>query len=110
MVSIVLIKALLADVYLTYAGYPVHAGDEVYGESAIRSLELIQDGCYILFPTDADLRDPGKENSGELIFQVQYDEENRNSGLTPVCLPLGFDISTAYADEDRKSTRLNSSH
>lgn len=97
--SMGLVKALLADVYLTYAGYPVQGGDQFYAESASRSRELIEEGGYSLFPEYADLRDPAKENSGELIFQVQYDEENRNSGLTPVCLPLGFDISAAYADE-----------
>ncbi|HYH55098.1 MAG TPA: RagB/SusD family nutrient uptake outer membrane protein, partial [Anseongella sp.] len=54
---------------------------------------------YTLFQEYSDLRNPARENSGELIFQVQFDEENRNSGLTPVTLPLGFDISSAYADE-----------
>lgn len=98
-VSMGFIKALLADVYLTYAGYPVQGGQQFYAESASRSKELIEEGGYSLFPEYADLRDPAKENSGELIFQVQYDEENRSSGLTPVCLPLGFDISAAYADE-----------
>lgn len=98
-VSMGLVKALLAHAYLTYAGHPVQGGDQFYAESAKRSQELIQNGGYTLFPEYSDLRNPGKENSGEHIFQVQYDEENRNSGLTPVCLPLGFDISSAYADE-----------
>jgi len=39
------------------------------------------------------------ENSGELIFQIQFDKNNRSNPLTPRCLPLGLDISAAYADE-----------
>jgi len=40
-VSMGFVKSLLADVYLTYAGYPVKAGDQYYTESAQRSQEVI---------------------------------------------------------------------
>lgn len=98
-VSMGLVKALLADVYLTYAGYPVQGGEQYYAESASRSRELIEEGGYSLFPEYADLRDPARENSGELIFQVQFDKENRPNQLTPVCLPPSRDVSAGYTDE-----------
>src|SRR5690606_8506001 len=54
-VSMGAIKAILADVYLTYAGYPVRGGDQYYAESVKRSKELIEQGGYSLFPEYRDM-------------------------------------------------------
>src|SRR6266542_3833870 len=40
-VSMSAVKSLLADVYLTYASYPVQGGEQYYAESAKRSKEVI---------------------------------------------------------------------
>src|SRR5262249_37654584 len=40
-VSMGAVKSLLADVYLTYAGFPVQGGSQYYTESANRSKEVI---------------------------------------------------------------------
>jgi len=98
-VSMGLVKTLLADVYLTYAGFPVQGGNEFYAEAASRAREVIESGAYELFREYSDLRDPGMENMGEFIFQIQFDKTNRSNPITPRCLPLGLDISAAYADE-----------
>lgn len=92
------VKALLADVYLTYAGYPVRGGNEYYSESAKRSLEIILSGAYSLFPDYESLRTPSNNNKGEFIFQVQFSLDKRhNEGIT-LYLPSRSGVS-AYGLE-----------
>ena len=43
--SLSAVKSLLAEVYLTYAGYPVQGGDQYYTESAKRSKEVMDEYC-----------------------------------------------------------------
>lgn len=99
-VSMGFIKSLLADVYLTYAGYPVQGGATAYAESASRSLEVLnQKGAtFNLFPEYTDMINPDNKNSGEFIFQVQFDKVNRTNPLTPVALPTFAGISV-YSNE-----------
>ncbi|CCH55834.1 RagB/SusD domain protein [Fibrisoma limi BUZ 3] len=92
------IKALLADVYLTYAGYPVRAGNQYYAESAKRSKELLDNGTYTLFKEYTDMINPANRNQGEFIFQVQHEKDIRNNTMTPVTLPTLRGIA-AYSDE-----------
>ncbi|HSF54930.1 MAG TPA: RagB/SusD family nutrient uptake outer membrane protein [Algoriphagus sp.] len=94
------IKALLAEVYLTYAGFPVNAGQAAYAESAKRSKELV-DVRTTTFPLFKEYREmllPANKNTGEFIYQVQFDKINRNNPLTPVVLPTFAGISK-YANE-----------
>lgn len=97
-VSMGAVKSLLADVYLTYAGYPVRAGQAAYAESAKRSREVIQSGVFTLFKEYTDLIDPANRNQGEFIFQVQHEKDIRNNNLTPVTLPTLRGIAS-YSDE-----------
>ena len=97
-VSMGAIKSLLADVYLTYAGYPVQGGDQYYAESAQRSKEVIELGGYTLFPEYTDMVNPANRNQGEFILQVQHAKTIRENGLTPVTLPAFRGIA-AYTDE-----------
>lgn len=92
------IKALLADVYLTYAGYPVRAGNQFYAESAKRSKELIDNGTFSLFPEYTDMINPANRNQKEFILQVQHEKDIRNNGMTPVTLPTLRGIAS-YSDE-----------
>ena len=95
-----LIKALLADVYLTYAGFPVNGGQTAYAESAKRSKELVdlRTTTFPLFKEYREMLLPANKNTGEFIFQVQFDKVNRNNPLTPVVLPTFAGISK-YANE-----------
>jgi hypothetical protein len=92
------VKSLLADVYLTYAGYPVRAGQAAYAESAKRSKEVMQSGVFTLFKEYTDMIVPANKNSQEFIFQVQYAKDIRNNPLTPVTLPTLRGIAS-YSDE-----------
>ncbi|QHT67147.1 RagB/SusD family nutrient uptake outer membrane protein [Rhodocytophaga rosea] len=97
-VSMGMIKSMLADVYLTYAGYPAEGGATAYAESAKRSLEVINSGVFTLFPEYNDMINPANNNKGEFIFQVQYTKDIRHNYLTPATLPTLRGIA-AYADE-----------
>lgn len=94
------IKSLLADVYLTYAGHPINAGQTAYVESAKRSKEVVdlKGSTFDLFEEYTDMILPANKNSREFIFQVQFDKINRNNPLTPVTLPTFAGIS-AYSNE-----------
>lgn len=97
-VSMGAVKSLLADVYLTYAGYPVQGGKSYYAESAKRSLEIITSGSYKLYPEYSDLRKPANNNKNEFIFQVQFAIDKSHNDMIPKVLPPKSDIS-AYSSE-----------
>lgn len=98
-VSMGAVKSLLADVYLTYAGKAINGGAQAYAESAKRSLDVLQNGGYSLFPEYTDMIDPTNKNSGEFIFQVQYAaSQNVNNPLTALLIPNYSGISK-YSDE-----------
>lgn len=93
------VKSILADVYLTYAGAAINGGNQYYAESAKRSLEVVQNGGYTLFPEYADMRVPANKNKGEFIFQVQYAASiPSNNPLTVLNIPNYSRISK-YSDE-----------
>src|SRR6266496_4195118 len=92
------IKSLLADVYLTYAGYPVQGGDQYYAESAKRSKEVIDNGGYNLFPQYTDMINPANKNKDEFIWQVQFAAGINDNDLTAKTLALYKRISV-YSDE-----------
>ncbi|WP_316752760.1 RagB/SusD family nutrient uptake outer membrane protein [Pedobacter gandavensis] len=98
-VSMGAVKSILADVYLTYAGAAINGGNQFYGESAKRSLEVIEKGGYKLFPEYKDMIKPANKNNGEFIFQVQYAAAVPSSNpLTPLTLP-NFSGISKYSDE-----------
>lgn len=113
------VKTLLADVYLTYAGYPVQGGQQYYAESARRSLEVINSGAYSLFPTYDELWNPANKNTGEFIFQVQFSINKRSDMVVPLVLPSRSGVSAfeleygsliptrafveSYADGDKRA-------
>lgn len=92
------IKSLLADVYLTYAGFPVKGGDQHYAESAKRSKEVINSGEHTLFNEYREMINPVNRNQKGFILQVQHAKTIRENGLTPVTLPAFRGIA-AYTDE-----------
>jgi hypothetical protein len=93
------VEAILADVYLTYAGAPIKGGDSYYAESAKRSKAVITNGGYSLFPNYRDMNNPSNKNKGEFIFQVQYAASVPSTNpLTPLTIPNYSGISK-YSDE-----------
>lgn len=97
-VSMGAVKSLLADVYLTYAGYPVQGGDSYYAESAKRSKDVIDNGGFVLYPEYSDMVNPTSKNRGEFIWQVQFAAGIQDNDLTAKSLPQYFDIAV-YSDE-----------
>ena len=98
-VSMGAVESLLADVYLTYAGAAINGGNQYYAESAKRSLNVITNGGYTLFPNYTDMINPNNKNLGEFIFQVQYAASVPSiNPLTPLTIPNYSGISK-YADE-----------
>jgi len=92
------VKSLLADVYLTYAGFPVGGGAQYYAESAQRSKQVIEEGGYFLFPNYSDMVNPANKNKGEFIWQVQFAAGISDNDLTAKALPQYQDIAV-YSDE-----------
>jgi hypothetical protein len=98
-VSMGAVKSILADVYLTYAGAAINGGAAAYAESAKRSLDVVTNGGYILFPNYTDMINPVNKNQGEFIFQVQFAAAIPSSNpLTPLMVP-NFSKTSKYADE-----------
>jgi hypothetical protein len=93
------VNAILADVYLTYAGQPINGGANYYSLSAAASKAVIDNGGYSLFPEYTDMINPANKNKGEFILQVQYSAAaNVNNPLTPLTIPNYSKISK-YSDE-----------
>jgi len=86
-VSLGAVKSLLAEVYLTMAGYPLQKGNEYYQLAYDKAKEVIESGQFSLFAAYADLRDPVNENTGEHIFMVQRLENIANNELHYAMLP-----------------------
>lgn len=92
-VSMGAVKALLADVYLTCAGYPLQGGPSYYAESAKRSLEIIKSDEYNLFTDYESLRLPSENNKGEFIYQVQFSLNKRHNESVRIFLPSRSGVS-----------------
>lgn len=92
-VSMAAVKSLLADVYLTYAGYPVKGGDSFYAESAKRSLDIINSNQFSLFADYSSLRTPSANNNGEFIYQVQFSLNKRHNDAVRLFLPSRSGVS-----------------
>ena len=98
-VSMGAVEAILADVYLTYAGAAINGGTQYYAESAKRSLNVIKNGGYNLFANYTDMINPANKNLGEFIFQVQYAASVPSiNPLTPLTIP-NFSGISKYSDE-----------
>jgi starch-binding outer membrane protein, SusD/RagB family len=80
-------KSLLADVYLTMAGWPLKKTDH-YALAATEANEVIQSGQYSLVPVFADVFN--QNNTSESIFTLQFDVSGalpqRSYGSS--CVPL----------------------
>ncbi|HTE27977.1 MAG TPA: RagB/SusD family nutrient uptake outer membrane protein [Flavitalea sp.] len=83
------IKALLAKVYITMAGYPL-LKKEYYQLAYKEAAEVINSGEFSLFPNFADLRQQSKQNTGENIFMLQRDPVNAPNILHFSLMPYPY--------------------
>ncbi|MDT7829350.1 RagB/SusD family nutrient uptake outer membrane protein [Pricia sp. S334] len=94
-VSMGAIKTLLADVYLTSAGYPLQQ-TENYQLAAAKAKEVIDSGEFRLFDSYDELHDPATKNTGEYIFMTQFAANIQSGNWQPAILPYNLGIS-AYS-------------
>lgn len=78
-INLAAVKGLLAEVYMTMAGYPLQKGVSYYQMAYDKAIEVINSGEYSLFTRYADLRDAAKNNAGEHILMNQRDQRNATS-------------------------------
>jgi len=98
-VSLGAVKALLAEVYLTMAGYPLQKGQSHYQLAADKAKEVIDaGGQFFLFNDYADLHDPAMKNIGENIFMIQFATQVIPSNWQVAIIPYNKNISQ-YSDE-----------
>lgn len=76
-------KSLLANVYLTMAGYPLNKGAQYFGLAAAKSKEVIDNaGAIALFSTYNDVHDQSLKNTVEHIFSLQYNADVEGNPMT----------------------------
>lgn len=92
-VTMATIKSVLANVYLTMAGYPLEKGKEYYSLAASKAKEVIDNGSYKLFSSYGDLHNIEMENKGEHLFMIQYQSGIVESPFQSLYLPYNMDIS-----------------
>jgi len=91
-ISMGAVKSLLAEVYLTMAGYPLQK-TEYYQKAAAEANQVITSKWYSLFSQYSYLHDDDHKNLGELILQVQYKTGIRTNSLCPDIIPYMVGIS-----------------
>ncbi|MBG47006.1 MAG: RagB/SusD family nutrient uptake outer membrane protein [Pseudozobellia sp.] len=94
-VSLGAVKTLLADVYLTTAGFPLQQTAN-YALAAAKAKEVIDSNEYTLFDTYDDLHNPATKNTGEYIFMTQFAAGIQSGNWQPAILPYNLGIS-AYS-------------
>jgi len=94
-VSLGAVRALLASVYLTTAGFPMKK-TENYALAAAEAQKVLN-GTYTLFTDYAFLHDNAHKNQGELIFQGQYLVGVATNAITQLTVPFNLPVG-AYGD------------
>lgn len=95
-VSMGAVKTLMADVYLTMAGYPLQK-TENYALAAAKAKEVIDSNEFRLFDTYDELHDPATKNTGEYIFMTQFAANIQSGNWQPAILPYNLGISVYSA-------------
>lgn len=97
-VSLGAVKSLLAEVYLTMAGYPLQKGEAYYQMAADKAEEVISSGQFNLFDDYSALHDPSMKNIQENIFMIQFATQILPSNWQVSIIPYNKNISQ-YSDE-----------
>lgn len=91
------VKALLASVYLTSAGFPLQLTAN-YQKAADKAAELIDANQYPLFTSYASLHNTTDKNQGELILQAQFAFGIATNAISALVIPYFAGVSK-YNDE-----------
>ncbi|SEK19017.1 Starch-binding associating with outer membrane [Parapedobacter koreensis] len=97
-VSLGAVKSLMAEVYLTMAGYPLQKGEAYYSLAAEKAEEVINSGEFELFDDYAALHDPSMKNIIENIFMIQFKTQLIVPNWQVLIIPYNKNISQ-YSDE-----------
>lgn len=81
------VKALLAKVQLTMAGYPLQKGKEYYDKAYNTAKSIYDNNGAELFSSYDDLRKEMNENSGEILFSIQREADKAGSPMHGAILP-----------------------
>lgn len=92
-VTMAAIKSVLAQVYMTMAGYPLQKGGEYYRLAASKAKEVIDSGSCKLFDSYDDLHNVLTENRDEHLLMIQYQSGIVENGFQIHYLPYNLDIS-----------------
>lgn len=87
------VKSLLAEVYLTMAGFPLNKGASHYQLAAAKANEVITSNNFKLFNSYVDLHTVAMENKDEHIFMIQYLVGVAENPMQAIMLPNFKDIS-----------------
>ncbi|RYZ97329.1 MAG: RagB/SusD family nutrient uptake outer membrane protein [Sphingobacteriaceae bacterium] len=94
------VKAMLAKVYLTMAGFPLNKGAEYYQKAYDKAKELIDGKEASLFTTYEDIRLYANKNKAENIFMVQRDAVANTSLIHYTMLPYQGDSGYSKVSEN----------
>lgn len=96
------VKAVLAQVYLTMAGYPLKQTDK-YALAAQKAKEVIDMGSFSLFQSDNQLtwfeklRRVEYDNQGEYVLMANYGNHPApRQGFATLILPIGAEAISGY--------------
>lgn len=92
-VTMAAVKSVLAQVYMTMAGFPLQKGAEYYALASQKSQEVIDSGYYDLFASYDDLHSEAMENQREHLLMIQYKTGVVENGFQELYLPYNLDIS-----------------
>jgi hypothetical protein len=81
------VKAMLAKVYLTMAGYPLQKGTTYYQKAFDQAAAVVASAQFYLFDNYAAMRNPANENSGEYIWMIQCERQYAGSPVHFNLLP-----------------------
>jgi len=94
------VESLLSTVYLTMAGYPLQGGTQYYKLARDEAKKVIDSNAYNLFNSYDFLKDPTYDNTGEYIFEIQYDKNNHpNNSIQEGFEPYRAGISRSPTEE-----------
>jgi hypothetical protein len=94
------VKSLLSTVYLTMAGYPLKGGTKYYKLARDEAKKVIDSGAFSLFDSYHFLKDPNDDNTGEYIYEIQFNEDDHpNNSLQEGLVPYRVGISKYSAEE-----------
>lgn len=98
-------EVVLAEVYLTMAGYPLEKGNGSYTKALQTAQNLISSaGGYALFSSDANqtafdkLRLSSFDQGSEYLYFIEYDADIERSGFPEYTLPNSFPVPIPEAN------------